>query len=224
MSKTIRGITIHKILKKILQGILAVFLILGLGMLINPLVYQSPVLWILIVIGVLGNILQPSYSSFKAGVKQDRGTALHIVWTVYITQALAVVEYAFNYTDFLEWFTLYQYLFLSLSVFGLIFRTWAVLTLGQYFSMYIELQKDHQLITRGPYRFLRHPSYTGAFLTYFSNILFLESWFSAIVSLSFLLWAFHRRIQFEELCLHEQFGEEYDDFCKKRWKLIPGLY
>ena len=212
------------VIKKILQGILVVVLILGLGMLINPLVYQSPALWILIVMGVLGNILQPSYSSFKSGVKQDRGTALQIVWTVYITQALAIAEYAFNNTDFLEWFTLYQYLFLILSVFGLVFRTWAVFTLGKYFSMYIELQKDHQLITKGPYRFLRHPSYTGAFLTYFVNILFLESWFSAIISLPFLLWAFHRRIQFEELCLREQFGEKYDDFCKKRWRLIPGIY
>ena len=214
----------NKILKKMLQGILAVFLILGLGMLINPLAYQSLALWVLIVMGILGNILQPSYSSFKSGVKQDRGTALQIIWTVYITQALAVVEYAFNNTDFLKWFTLYQYLFLSLSVFGLIFRTWAVLALGRYFSMYIEFQKDHQLITKGPYRFLRHPSYTGAFLTYFVNILFLESWFSAIISLPFLFWAFHRRIQFEELSLHKQFGEEYDNFCKKRWKLIPGLY
>ena len=201
-----------------------VFLILALGMLINPSVYQSLSLWILVMLGVVGNTLQPSYSPFKSGDKQDCGTALQILWTIYITQGLAIVEYASNKTHFLEPLTSYQYLFLCLSVFGLVFRTWAVFVLGKYFSMYIELQENHQIIETGPYRFIRHPSYTGAFLTYFSNILFLGSWFSALVVLPFLFWAFHRRIQFEELCLRNQFGEVYENFCKKRWRLIPCIY
>ena len=215
---------INKIFRKMLQGILIVFLILGLGMLVNPSIYQSLPLWILVILGIFGNILQPSYNPFKFGDRQDRGTALQILWTVYITQGLAVVEYAFNRTHFSDPLTFYQYLFLSLSVLGLIFRTWAVLVLGRYFSIYIKLQEDHQIIETGPYRFLRHPSYTGAFLTYFANILFMGSWFSAIVSLPLLFWAFYRRIQFEEPCLRNQFGAEYDNFCKKRWRLVPGIY
>ena len=193
-------------------------------MLINPGAYRSLPLWILAALGILGNVLQPSYSPFKSGDKQDRGTALQILWTIYISEGLAIMEYAFNRTHFSEPLTLFQYLFLGLAVFGLILRTWAVCTLGRHFSMYIELQKDHRLITTGPYRFLRHPSYTGAFLTYFFMILFMESWFSAIISLPFLFWAFQRRIKFEEPCLHNQFGEEYDHFCKNRWRLIPGIY
>ena len=77
---------------------------------------------------------------------------------------------------------------------------------------------------KGPCRFLRHPGYTGAFLTYFANILFLESWFLALVALPFLFWAFYRRIQFEELFPRNQFGEIYNGFCEKRWRLLPGVY
>ena len=193
-------------------------------MLVNPSIYQSLTLWILVILGILGNILQPSYSPFKIGDRQDHGTALQILWTVYTAIGLAILEYAFNKTHFSNPLTLWQYLFLSLSVLGLVLRTWSVFTLGRHFSMYIELQKDHQLITTGPYHLLRHPSYTGAFLTYFSMILFMESWFSAIISFPLLFWAFYRRIQFEEPYLRDQFGTEYDNFCKNRWKLIPGIY
>ena len=213
-----------KTFRKILQGLLVIFFILGLGMLVNPSVYQSLPLWILVALGISGNVLQPSYSVFKSGKGTDRGTALQIIWTVYLTQGLAIVEYAFGRTHFLDPLTFYQYLFLSLSLFGLVFRTWAVFALGRQFSMYIELQKDHELITTGPYRFLRHPSYTGAFLTYFVNVLFLESWFSATLSFPFLFWAFYRRIQFEEIYLKKQFSTEYENFCKIRWRLVPWVY
>lgn len=211
-----------KALTKVFQAVLIIGIIFGIALAINPSLYRSPALWIIGVLGILGNTLQPAYSPFKGGGPEDRGTMLHIVWTIYIFQALAMMEYAWKATSFD--LTLYQYLFLTLSVFGLAFRTWAVRTLGHYFSMQVKLQKDHQLIATGPYRNLRHPSYTGAFLIYFCNTLFLEAYCVAVVFLPFLFWALHRRIKFEERCLREQFGAAYEDFCAKRYKLFPMLY
>jgi protein-S-isoprenylcysteine O-methyltransferase len=118
------------------------------------------------IMGIVASYYQAEYHPFKTNnAKVDRKTMLQIIWTVYLTQSLAIGE-AFYFNEFtFTKLTFWSYLFLSLSLFGLWFRSWAYITLGKFFSMHIETQDQHQLIESGPYKYLRHPSYTGAFLT-----------------------------------------------------------
>ena len=48
-----------------------------------------------------------------------------------------------------------------LTVFGTVLRAWGVWTLGEYFSVHIEIKDNHELIEKGPYKFIRHPAYAG---------------------------------------------------------------
>ena len=53
-----------------------------------------------------------------------------------------------------------------LFVAGLILRWWAIITLGRFFTVDVTIEKDHELVERGPFRIVRHPSYTGVLLAF----------------------------------------------------------
>ena len=52
----------------------------------------------------------------------------------------------------------------ALFVIGLLLRWWAIITLGRFFTVDVTIEPDHELVERGPFRLVRHPSYTGVLL------------------------------------------------------------
>jgi protein-S-isoprenylcysteine O-methyltransferase Ste14 len=181
--------------------------------------------WILVVIGILGSILQPDYNVFHDKSKAiDRGTEIQIIWSVFFTQLFAILEAAYiRYPESVTW-DLWAIVILIVMLSGLILRTWAILTLGSYFTMHLSIQRNHKVIRNGPYKYFRHPSYVGAFLTYMGTSIFLHAWFSVIVAGIVLPLAWFRRIQYEEKMLIEEFGEEYQSYCKSVKRAIPGIW
>jgi protein-S-isoprenylcysteine O-methyltransferase len=107
---------------------------------------------------------------------------------------------------------------------GIIFRFWAIQTLGKYFSTRLIIQEVQELVTSGPYRYLRHPSYTGAIITLIGLGFGAGNWLSLVVIFFFGLVAYILRIKTEEHLLYEQFGKAYDDYKKKTWAIIPFLW
>ncbi len=72
------------------------------------------------------------------------------------------------------------YLGLILSILGVAVTSWAYTTLGQYFSDQVVIYHGHQLVERGPYRFVRHPAYSGIFLAVVGFGLAVQSWASVV--------------------------------------------
>jgi protein-S-isoprenylcysteine O-methyltransferase len=107
---------------------------------------------------------------------------------------------------------------------GMAFRLWAVLTLGAFFRTSVVVQDGHQLVTAGPYRWLRHPSYTGVIVTMTGLGLAIGNWGSlaalAILPTLAIAWRMH----VEERALTEQFGEAYRDFRKTHAAVIPVIW
>src|SRR5262249_45984763 len=83
----------------------------------------------------------------------------------------------------------------------LIVRTWAVATLGRWFTWNVDVQPGQRVVERGPYRFVRHPGYTGALLTYAAVAVLFHSWVAAALALVALPLAFARRIAYEQALL-----------------------
>ena len=210
--------------KVLLGGIVSAVMLFAVSLGKWELLFNIKIM-ILYVMGLIASYYQADYNPFNLKDRAtDRGTVLHIIWTVYLTQLFALLEaFHFNNPQFLELDYL-QAFFLAIAVFGLWFRSWAYITLGNFFTMHLEVKNDHQLIESGPYKYLRHPSYTGAFLTYVFNPLFLGSNYSAIIAVILLMWAFRRRINYEEKMLFDKLGIKYENFCKTRKKLIPGIW
>ena len=211
-------------LRKMLVGAavsLTITVLLALG---NARALLAPQLWVLLAVGILANVFQPTYNPFdKSGTAQDRGTALQILWSVYLTQVVTVVEAIyFRYPDSFRW-DLATTIGLICMIAGLVLRTWAVFVLGRYFTWHISVQRGQRVIRNGPYRFVRHPSYTGAFLTYVFSPVFLHAWYSTCVAPVVLALAFSRRIRHEESVLKANLGREYEVYCQEVGVLVPRL-
>jgi protein-S-isoprenylcysteine O-methyltransferase len=107
---------------------------------------------------------------------------------------------------------------------GLALHLWSVKTLGRFFRTIVILDPEHQLITSGPYRLLRHPSYSSAMVTLIGLGLILNNWIGFILVVLIPLPGFLWRIRVEEQALYEQFGKEFLDYRRKRWALLPLLW
>ncbi|KAJ3187126.1 hypothetical protein HDU85_007164 [Gaertneriomyces sp. JEL0708] len=107
---------------------------------------------------------------------------------------------------------------------GAALRYWAYQTLQAFFTFRISIQKDHRLITNGPYKMLRHPSYTGLLMIVPSYITFhaLPAGIHIVTLISVILVVI--RIKQEERMLEEAFGDEWTQYAKTRWRLLAGMY
>lgn len=107
---------------------------------------------------------------------------------------------------------------------GMAFRLWAVLTLGAFFRTSVVLQTGHRLVTAGPYRWLRHPAYTGALISMTGLGLAFGNWVALVAMMVFPALAIAFRVHVEERALTEQFGDAYRDFRKTRSAVIPIVW
>jgi len=107
---------------------------------------------------------------------------------------------------------------------GIAFRLWAILTLGRFFRYTVTVQDDHRLITSGPYRRLRHPSYTGALLTLMGIGLAQGNWVSLMSVIVFSLLAYGWRIRVEEQALAERFSQDFFQQRARSWAVLPFIW
>ncbi len=103
-------------------------------------------------------------------------------------------------------------------------RIWAIQTLGRFFTATVQIQEEHQLIQHGPFRYIRHPSYTGALLTAVGGAIVLESWFGLLIAAACMLYAYYVRITAEETALVSKFGQRYRAYQQQSSRLIPGIW
>jgi protein-S-isoprenylcysteine O-methyltransferase len=205
---------------KAIQASLICGLILGVLGLVWPVALNLPQLWLVVSISVLANVFQPSYQPFESSrTPEDRGTGCQILWTVYVTQIFAVIElvYRRRVSLPLNWVTIITAITIA---FGLILRIWAVATLGRWFTWNVTVQPGQVLLTEGPYRFIRHPSYMGAWLMFVGSCVLLRSYVAALVASILLLLAFLRRIRHEESLMLATFPE-YEAYKATTGSLVP---
>lgn len=115
-----------------------------------------------------------------------------------------------------------QVVALVLVIAGAFLREWAVALLGSSFSRTVTIKPDQRLITAGPYQRLRHPAYTGMILMDSAIVLGLGTWVGALVMLAIMLVPTLYRIRVEEAALAGAFGQQYDAWAQRTWRLFPG--
>jgi protein-S-isoprenylcysteine O-methyltransferase Ste14 len=106
---------------------------------------------------------------------------------------------------------------------GGVLRIWPMFVLGYRFSGFVAIQPGHALVTTGPYRYVRHPSYLGMMLGLVGWALVFRSSIGLVVAVLGLPLLVDR-IDSEEALLASHFGAEYADYRRRTWRLVPGLY
>lgn len=107
---------------------------------------------------------------------------------------------------------------------GLAIRIWSVVTLGASFRTTVEVDADQPLVESGPYRYVRHPSYTGILLLAAGYGVALGNWLSLAILVAVPLVTTIRRITVEEATLTEVLGAPYESYKHRTKRLLPGLW
>jgi protein-S-isoprenylcysteine O-methyltransferase len=107
---------------------------------------------------------------------------------------------------------------------GIILRWYSIIHLGRFFTVDVSISPEHTLIDSGPYRVVRHPSYTGALLAFCGFGLCVGNWLSLLVLMLPIAAAFLRRIRIEEEALNGALGERYRAYARRTRRLVPFIY
>jgi protein-S-isoprenylcysteine O-methyltransferase len=107
---------------------------------------------------------------------------------------------------------------------GLALRWYAIIYLGRFFTVNVAIASDHRVIDTGPYRYIRHPSYTGALMAFLGLGLCLANWLSLACATLPTLCVFLWRIRVEEAALLGALGGKYREYMRVTRRLIPAIY
>jgi len=149
---------------------------------------------------------------------------LIVALTVYlgIAAALAIARVPALRVYANNWWTLG--LGVGIVLVGAALRDWAILSLGRYSRREVTIEPGQRIVRRGPYRVLRHPSYTGIFLIFAGFGLAFGSWVSAAVALLIVFAGMRPRIWVEERALSQAFGADYEDYANSTARVLPYIW
>ena len=159
------------------------------------------------------------------GVKQDtQGHSLQSVGLLLAIIAAFLVPYLpiFHFLNFAPVNPVVSSIGVILCAAGMAFFVWARQRLGRNWSQTVSTKKGHELVTSGPYRYVRHPMYIGGFIACIgSAIVGGGAWIFLLVILgAIFLW----RVGAEDKLMAQQFPNEYPDYKKRTKALIPFVW
>ena len=187
--------------------------------------FSHPVRIVLVVASIaMASAAFFSEANLSSGEREDRSNRWIFVPLLVIGLLSAYLP---AYTERKGWWVLdgeaVRWLGVFLYVAGGALRIWPIFVLGRRFSGLVAIQPGHELVTDGIYRIIRHPSYLGMFILMFGWALSFRSGIGIILT-ALMIPPILSRIRSEENLLREQFGEQYDVYCRRTARLIPGIY
>lgn len=112
---------------------------------------------------------------------------------------------------------------LALLAGGLALRWAAIVHLGRFFTVDVAIAGAHRVVDTGPYRFVRHPSYTGLLLAFLGLGLSFANALSLVALMVPVALAVAHRVGHEEAALRAALGAEYEAYCARTRRFVPGL-
>jgi protein-S-isoprenylcysteine O-methyltransferase Ste14 len=109
---------------------------------------------------------------------------------------------------------------LALAGAGVAFAIWARWHLGRNWSAVVSIREDHDLISTGPYRTVRHPIYTGLLVAIMGTVLIVGE-FRAPIAFAIALASFYLKARKEDAWLAREFGETFESHAKRTGMFLP---
>jgi len=188
----------------------------GLGLVLFDTSYS---IWI--ISELFGAVLIPRLRRRGATrVRRDRGSGALVIFTVFLSISIA---FYFGYGGIGMLPDWAFYLGILLMFLGVLVRQWAIAILGRFFSLTVQIVEDHKVVEKGPYRLVRHPSYTGVLITFIGLGLAVQSGGALLVLLVVFGVSFGYRMLVEERTLLSELGPDYASYMKRTKRLIPFL-
>jgi len=183
----------------------------------NPLVLAA-------IYGLSELYLALTRRSRTQAVSRDRHSLI-LLWTIIVVSLWFGIQMIWLFpratVPYLRGFYLFGFL---LFLGGLILRWYSIGYLGRYFTGDVSISAEHKLIDSGPYRHIRHPTYTGVLMAFFGLGFCFGNWLSILFLTVPIIAAFLWRIRIEERALTEALGSNYRAYAGRTKRLIPFVY
>ncbi len=168
---------------------------------------------------------QPAFSSHdaKSNRNSDKFSVIIILIMSSASVVSSVVEWAY-FSDTTTPLKLINIVGIVLMALGIFVRIWAIQTLGKHFTATATINNDHQLIQKGPYNIVRHPSYLGAFMAIVGTPVYLNSFWSVFFVVAAMSIAYYVRISVEEKMLSNYFGRSYEQYKLSTKRILPYIW
>ena len=187
---------------------------------------QAAVFWTAFAMWIAPEIIASIFKrSATSSQTRDRGSLvlIAVLWWVGIASGF-VLSFLLPQTAIHWGRTIVFFAGVFLMIAGTVFRWYSARLLGKYFTFDVATQGGQVLIESGPYRYIRHPSYSGALVTLLGFGLALGNWAALVASVSCLGVAYAYRIPVEEAALSAALGEPYRQYMRRTWRLVPFLF
>jgi protein-S-isoprenylcysteine O-methyltransferase Ste14 len=177
-----------------------------------------------VVLFVLSAVALFTAGNLSPGEREDRGNRWVLAAFGVISLLLGYVP---AYADRTDLWTIdgdaVRWLGVVLFAAGGALRIWPVFVLGRRFSGLVAIQPGHTLVTHGAYGVIRNPSYLGFLVASLGWALAFRSGLGVLLT-ALLIPPLLARINAEERLLRSHFGDEYDAYCRRTSRLLPGIY
>ncbi|WP_052037926.1 methyltransferase family protein [Clostridium drakei] len=107
---------------------------------------------------------------------------------------------------------------------GVFLRAYSIYTLRKFFTLSVQVNSKQKIIQTGPYKYLRHPAYSGSILSLLGTALCFRSLVGIIASLLVIIMVYGYRIIIEEKTLEDSFGMIYKEYEKSTKRIIPFIW
>ncbi len=195
-----------------------------------PLIYgwnvYAIVFWIVYVVWFVLEMIGAVAQRVKADAKkQDRGSIVALLVGLYVGLLLNFVFAGLFPSATITWHhPILVSVGLVLMVLGIILRQYAIRVLGQDFTREVATRADQQVVQRRPYRYIRHPAYSGTLLTVLGIGLAMTNWASLVSILLFSFVGYFYRVLVEEQTLRTSLGQPYVEYMHHTKRFIPFVF
>ena len=180
--------------------------------------------WGLCSIWIAGELLLRVRSLFQRGARRDRGSFFVLVASIALALTIAgAVTRSAPGAGIRSGRDAVFPIGLTVLAVGVALRFYAVIVLGRFFTLVVMTRSDQHVVDTGPYRWIRHPSYTGFLLALAGVMLAYANWLAPIGVLPALA-GFLYRIQVEERVLSADLGDSYRSYMRRTKRLLPFVY
>lgn len=194
-----------------------------------PLIYTNRVYTIIFaaVFCVWGasELLGPvRWSTSREGKKRDQGSLVIGVVSGSLGVILSLFCPLFLSNAQIAWQPVAFFGGIFLILLGISWRWYAIRTLGKYFTATMMIHADQQVVQSGPYRMIRHPSYSGVLLIILGVGFMIGNWISVLLITTGLFVGLLYRMFVEEQELLQHLGQPYKEYMQRTKRLIPFLF
>lgn len=162
----------------------------------------------------------------RGAVKRDRGSHawLFIAMGAGIFAAFFLVNANFPGTTLTRNLSLQFWIGIAVMLAGLVFRWYAIRVLGKYFTRTVATRAGQYVVDTGPYRLIRHPSYSGALLMFLGMGIAMTNWAALLAIMAGAAIGYGYRVRVEEQALCADLGQPYRDYMLRTKRFVPFVW